>query len=152
MSRPNHRPRRNTPEQVEKAVDEMIAEYESTQDISALHDIRLMEKLNVRSRTLDNYYSGESDRQAAKDLSPDDNTMGENGIKQTYCGALKKLISYRQLTCIRHLTEDRFNSGWIFLSKQPHWGGFQDVQRGEQTVKADFRVTLTGPDGKTISG
>lgn len=163
MARPNHRPRRNTPEQVDAAVSAMIREYEDTGDIAALHDFRLMERLNIRTTTLDNYYSGEADRQAAKDDPPEDDTAdnngvkepGDNSIKQTYRGALKRLIAYRQLECVRHISSGGASTtitGWIFLSKQPHWGGFQDVQRQVNSGVQEFRVTISGPDGKPLNG
>ena len=111
---PGHRPRRNTPEQVMKAVDQMISE----------NDIDINNNNN--------------------------NSNGDKVIKQGYGDALKKLISYRNMVCMYHLTGDRFNSGWIFLSKQPHWGGFQDVQRVESKGNQTFTVCIQGADGKPL--
>ena len=152
---PGHRPRRNTPEQVQQAVEQMIQEYETTKDIRALHDIRLLEILgNISIDTLERYYNGKADAPLLEEQSiADNNNTGENSgeyKKPGYSAALKKLISYRQLTCMQHLTSDRFNTGWIFLSKQPHWGGFQDVQRVEKQSSGSFTVCIAGADGKPL--
>ena len=149
------RPRRNTPQRVAEAVEQMIGEYESSGDIKALHDIHLLEILgNISVDTLERYYNGKADipllDNNQDNISRDNNTLGENSTKATYSAALKKLISYRQMVCLQHLTSDRFNTGWIFLSKQPHWGGFQDVQRTETRGEQRVTVTLAGPDGATI--
>ena len=73
---------------------------------------------------------------------------------ERYSEALKKLIVYRRQACIRGM----FSGGpsttvtaCIFLSKQPHWGGFQDVIRQETKGTQEFKITLSGPDGKAIS-
>ena len=151
---PGHRPRRNTPEQVEKAVDQMIAEYESGGDIRSLHDIHLLEILgNISVDTLERYYNGKADAPLLEEQSIDNNinnSDGETYTKKGYSAVLKKLISYRQMVCLQHLTSDRFNTGWIFLSKQPHWGGFQDVQRVEKQSAGTFTVCIAGPDGKPL--
>ena len=140
---PGGRPRRNRPEDISNAVDTMIAQYEETLDIKALHDINLLSILgNISSDTLDRYYSGEADKAIPK----------EEVIKTKggYAGALKKLIAYRQAVCCQHIAEDRTVAGWIFLSKQPRWGGFRDVQVQEKTGTQEFKVTICGPDGKPL--
>ena len=159
---PGHRPRKATPEQVDKAVDQMLAEYEATGDIGALDDTRLMELLNISPGTLERYYQGradkaldDEDREKAEetgDILPEDGER-EYSTKERYSEALKRLIAYRRRQCVRHIASGGASTtitGWIFLSKQPHWGGFQDVQKQERTGVQEFRVTISGPDGKAI--
>lgn len=137
------RPRKNSPERVRAAVELVIAEYEETQDIKALHDINLLRILgNISADTLDRYYSGEADKHLTRDEV--------NKTKGGYAVALKKLIAYRQAVCCQHIAEDRTVAGWIFLSKQPRWGGFRDVQVQEKTGTQEFKVTICGPDGKPL--
>ena len=150
------RPRRNTPEQVDKAIDQMIAAYEETGDITKLDDTELMKILNISPGTLERYYQGradkaldDADRESIADNS-DIDTEREYSTKDRYAEALKKLIAYRRRICVQHITADRFNTGWIFLSKQPHWGSFQDVQRVEKQSSGSFTVCIAGPDGKPI--
>lgn len=162
MAHPGGRPRHNSPEGLAKAVERMIREYEDSGDISALHDIRLMQILgNISPRTLERYYDGSADRALEDedaagmedDIIPgeDNNNMpGKNSTKQRYGDAMKKLVAYRQRVCVQHIAEDRQVAGWIFLSKQPHWGGFQDVQRQEKTGVQEFKITISGPDGKPL--
>lgn len=158
---PGGRPRRNTPEMVDKTIDDMIRDYEQTKDVQMLDDTELMWRLNISPGTLERYYQGRADKalqdeeDAAAELTGEikqDNISGEReySTKQRYAEAMKKLIAYRRRICIANLTQDRFNSGWIFLSKQPHWGGFQDVQRQEKSGVQEFKITLSGPDGKKI--
>lgn len=148
------RPRRNTPEMVDKAVDMMLAEYQETGNISALDDTRLMQILNISPGTLERYYQGKADKalqdEEAEQYSEDYNGEREYHTNERYSEALKKLVAYRRSVCIEHIATDRVTSGWIFLSKQPHWGGFQDVQRTETRGKQEFVVTISGPDGKAI--
>lgn len=140
---PGGRPRRNRPEDISAAVDTMIAQYEETLDIKALHDINLLSILgNISIDTLERYYNGAAD----KALPKDELTKTKGG----YSAALKRLVAYRQAVCVQHIAEDRTVAGWIFLSKQPHWGGFQDVQKQEVKGKQEFKVTICGPDGKAI--
>ena len=152
------RPRRHTPEQVDAAIDQMIAEYESGGDVAALDDTRLMQILGVSPGTLERYYQGKADKaledtdvENTQDCNNNDAyTDREYGTKERYSEALKKLIAYRRRVCVQHIAAGGQVTGWIFLSKQPHWGGFQDVQRQERTGVQEFRVTLAGPDGKPI--
>lgn len=148
------RPRKNLPDDVAGYVDRMIAEYEDSGDVRSLTDYRLLSLARVSPDTVERWYNGESDQALQSDPdTPED--VKQRYINFSYAGALKRLVEYRRAACVQHIAGGGASTtitGWIFLSKQPHWGGFQDIQRGEQTVKADFRVTLTGPDGKTISG
>lgn len=137
------RPRRNRPDEVAKAIERMIRDYENTGDIKCLHDVYLLDILgNISLTTLERYYSGEADKALPKDE--------QYKTKGGYGEAMKKLISYRQAVCVQHIAEDRTVAGWIFLSKQPHWGGFQDIQKQEVKGKQEFKVTICGPDGKAI--
>lgn len=151
---PGHRPRRNTPEQVDKAVMSMIADYEATGDVGTLTDFSLLQRLgNISPRTLERYYDGTADR-ALQDEAKQDIQQGESSTVQSYGDALKRLVEYRRAVCVQHIASGGAATtitGWIFLSKQPHWGGFQDVQRQERTGVQEFKVTLSGPDGKAIS-
>lgn len=137
------RPRKNSPERVRAAVDKAIAEYEESLDIQALHDINILRILgNISVDTLERYYNGEADKHLSRDEI--------NKTKGGYSAALKKLIAYRQAVCVKNIAESRTPAGWIFLSKQGHWGGFQDVQKQEVKGKQEFKVTICGPDGKAI--
>lgn len=155
MPRPNHRPRRNTPEQVNNAVNDMIQEYRDTENVDCLTDFALLSKLgNISSRTLERYYDGTADKALLVDNTENNtgnnNNTGEEYIKATYGDALKRLIEFRRAVCVRHIAAGGQVTGWIFLSKQPHWGGFQDVQRVEKTGSQEFRVCISGPDGKPL--
>ena len=145
------RPRKMTPDTVKQGIDNIIRKYQDTQDVFYLSDYYVMETLGVSKRTLDRYYSGEADQ-----MLQDDNNIPEEERERYkesgYGTALKRLVEFRSAICQQQMVQGKNLPGWIFLSKQGRYGGFQDIQRGEQTVKADFRVTLTGPDGKTISG
>lgn len=161
---PGGRPRRNTPEQVDTAIDSMIAEYEESGDIKLLDDTELMQRLKISPGTLERYYQGSADKAldnadidtAEAEGNGIDNNINNNSYtreystKERYAEALKKLIAYRRRVCISHLTQDRFNTGWIFLSKQPHWGGFQDVQRTESSGRQEIKVCISGPDGRPL--
>lgn len=146
------RPPRNTPERVAAAVSQMIQDYEETRDIKCLHDYYLLQILgNISPKTLERYYDGTAD----KAINNNNNIQeGDPEVckKQGYGDALKRLITYRAAICTQHITEDRQPTGWIFLSKQPHWGGYQDVQRVQTSGKQEITVTLTGPDGKALDG
>lgn len=152
------RPRKVLPEDLAAAVDRMIENYQATGDVTELHDYKLLTALNISPRTLDKYYDGEADREkAAADASAPDNDnnissimQGTDSTKVTYCDAIKKLVSFRQLACVQHMTGDRMNTGWIFLAKQTRFGGFQDVQRQEHNGKQEISITIAGPDGKGI--
>ena len=148
------RPRKNLPDDVAGYIDRMIAEYEKSGDVRYLTDYRLLSLAKVSVNTIERWYSGESDRNLQDDPDISDD-IKKRYINSGYGDALKRLVEYRRSEAVNHIASGGASTsitGWIFLSKQPHWGGFQDIQRGEQTVKADFRVTLTGPDGKTVSG
>ena len=159
--RPNHRPRRNTPEQVAEAVQDMIREYQETGDVGKLTDYALLVKLgNIAPRTLERYYDGTADKALLADMEDDSgedingkNRDGEEYTKATYGEAVKGLIEFRRSEAVRHIASGGAATsitGWIFLSKQPHWGGFQDVQREVRTGVQEFKVTISGPDGKAL--
>lgn len=152
------RPRRNTPEQVRKAVDEMIARYQETGDVGSLTDFTLLSLLgNIAPRTLERYYDGTADKALLDNLennNSSDNISGEEYTKQTYGDALKRLVEFRRSACVQHIAGGGASTtitGWIFLSKQPHWGGFQDVQRTETKGEQRITVNIAGPDGRGIA-
>ena len=145
------RPRKNSPEQVTKAIDQCIADFEQSGDIKALTDFHLLQVLgNISIHTLENYYDGTADKAYLEEQEKIADKTGEDSIKTGYCEALKKLVEYRRITCIQHIATDRVSSGWIFLSKQPHWGGFQDVQRVENKGQQSINIQISGPDGKAL--
>jgi hypothetical protein len=131
----------------------MIQEYRATENIDALTDFALLERLgNISPRTLERYYDGTTDR-LLEEREKQENTAAGNNTKQTFGDALKRLVEYRRGVCVRHIASGGASTtitGWIFLSKQPHWGGFQDVQRQERTGVQEFKITLSGPDGKSM--
>lgn len=148
------RPRRNSIEAFAAAIDACIAAYEESGNPRDLSDSVLLYRLKISPQQLDRYYSGEIDAAIARTTDHsynDDNDDGEeNTTKRTYEGELKRLKLYRSAECIQHITQDRSPTGWIFLSKQPRWGGFADVQKAETTGKQEITVTVKGADGREL--
>lgn len=151
------RPRRNSIEAFAAAIDACIAAYEESGNPRDLSDSVLLSQLKISPQQLDRYYSGEIDaaiaRTADKTQSDvDDDNASDDGspIKRTYEGELKRLKLYRSAECIQHITTERQPTGWIFLSKQPRWGGFSDVQKQETSGKQEITVTLKGADGRDL--
>lgn len=148
------RPRRNSIEAFAAAIDACIAAYEESGNPRDLSDSVLLSRLKISPQQLDRYYSGEIDAAVARTTEQsenDGNNEGEeNTTKRTYEGELKRLKLYRSAECIQHITQDRSPTGWIFLSKQPRWGGFADVQKAETTGKQEITVTVKGADGREL--
>ena len=153
------RPRRNSIEAFAAAIDACIAAYEGSGNPRDLSDSVLLSRLKISPQQLDRYYSGEIDAAVARTTEQsnnDDNDENENNennentTKRTYEGELKRLKLYRSAECIQHITQDRSPTGWIFLSKQPRWGGFADVQKAETTGKQEITVTVKGADGREL--
>ena len=148
------RPRRNSIEAFAAAIDACIAAYEESGNPRDLSDSVLLSRLKISPQQLDRYYSGEIDAAIARTTEQSDNDAendgNENTTKRTYEGELKRLKLYRSAECIQHITQDRSPTGWIFLSKQPRWGGFADVQKAETTGKQEVTVTVKGADGREL--
>ena len=151
------RPRRNSIEAFAAAIDACIAAYEESGNPRDLSDSVLLSRLKISPQQLDRYYSGEIDAAIARTTEKSDNDDNdgnndgeENTTKRTYEGELKRLKLYRSAECIQHITQDRSPTGWIFLSKQPRWGGFADVQKAETTGKQEITVTVKGADGREL--
>ena len=150
------RPRRNSIEAFAAAIDACIAAYEESGNPRDLSDSVLLSRLKISPQQLDRYYSGEIDAAVARTTEQsrnddnDENENNENTTKRTYEGELKRLKLYRSAECIQHITQDRSPTGWIFLSKQPRWGGFADVQKAETTGKQEITVTVKGADGREL--
>jgi AraC-like DNA-binding protein len=143
------RPRKVTPDRVAQVIQEIIQEYEESNDIFRLTDYSVMQRLGISRRTLDRYYDGEAD----KALLEDNNISAEERERYTKCGygdAIKTLIEYRSAVCLREMTTGRNIPAWIFASKQGRWGGWQDVQRVESQGKQTVTVCISGPDGKPL--
>ena len=149
------RPRRNSIEAFAAAIDACIAAYEESGNPRDLSDSVLLSRLKISPQQLDRYYSGEIDAAVARTTEQnnddnDENENNENTTKRTYEGELKRLKLYRSAECIQHITQDRSPTGWIFLSKQPRWGGFADVQKAETTGRQEITVTVKGADGREL--
>lgn len=148
------RPRRNSIEAFAAAIDACIAAYEESGNPRDLSDSVLLYRLKISPQQLDRYYSGEIDAAIARATEQRDDEGNDDGdentTKRTYEGELKRLKLYRSAECIQHITQDRSPTGWIFLSKQPRWGGFADVQKAETTGKQEITVTLKGADGREL--
>lgn len=144
------RPRRNSIEAFAAAIDACIASYRETGDARDLDDIALLDRLKISPSQLDRYKAGEIDAAIARTTEKSDNDDNENTIKRTYADELKRLKLFRAGECVRHITQDRSPTGWIFLSKQPGWGGFSDIQRQETSGKQEITVTLKGADGRDL--
>lgn len=146
------RPRKVSPETVAEVIDGLIGEYQEDGDVKHLTDYSVMQALGISSRTLDSYYEGEADERLQKDNSLS-TVEKEKYIKHGYCEAVKRLIMFRRSECIQHIATGKASqsiTGWIFLSKQPRWGGFQDVQRVEKSGNQTFTVCIAGPDGNAL--
>ncbi|MBQ7737024.1 MAG: hypothetical protein IJT62_04240 [Oscillospiraceae bacterium] len=143
------RPRKASPEKLEETVSALIAEYQATQNVDCLTDYTVMQRLNISPRTLETYYDGEADKAILEDNNISDEDR-ERYTKSGYRQAIKKLVEFRRAVCVQHIATERVASGWIFLSKQPHWGGFQDVQRTESRGEQRITVCISGPDGKPL--
>ena len=143
------RPRRNTPEDVSKAVDALIADYKDTGTLPT--DFRLMEALDISSRTLDRYYEGSFDKDIIDDSKDSkDNKDNTTGIKYGYGDVLKRLIQFRLQICTDGLATTKTPTGLIFLSKQPRWGGYQDRLPVDTSSGLEVNIKLVGEDGKPI--
>ena len=132
---------KRTAEEVAAAVEELINEYRENGDMPT--DYRLAEKTGVSTRTVDRWYTGEKDSE--------EDTADESAM--TYKESMQRLINFRRQLCIENIAGGASNkvTGWIFLSKQPRWGGFQDsVQRTETSGKQDIKITIAGADGKPL--
>ena len=150
------RPRKNTPDQVRAAVDRMIQEYTETNDIDKLSDFHLLELLgNISVDTLERYYNGKADAALLDSIdNNNNNTETETDyIKSGYTAVLKRLIEYRRQVCVRNIAGARNGStitGWIFLSKQPHYGGLTDVQRTETRGEQKFTICIADSTGQAL--
>lgn len=152
------RPRKADPQDVMAAVDKMIDDYRQSESVEDIDDFRLMQLLGVSATTVDRYYDGEADERltAHRNKIANNNnnitdTEDDISINITYGEAVKKLIAFRRSACAAHIASRGGNvTGWIFLSKQPRWGGFQDVQKTESRGTQSINVTIRGADGKQI--
>jgi len=146
------RPRKVSPEAVADAIDRLIQDYQETGDVKHITDYAVMQALGISSRTLDSYYEGEADERLQKDNNISA-VEKEKYIKHGYCEAVKRLIMFRRSECIQHIATGKASqsiTGWIFLSKQPRWGGFQDVQRQEVKGNQTFTVCIADHDGRAL--
>ena len=146
------RPRRNSIEAFASAIDACIASYRETGDARDLDDIALLDRLKISPSQLDRYKSGEIDAAIARTTEQSDNDGNDDdeNTKRTYADELKRLKLFCAGECVRHITQDRSPTGWIFLSKQPGWGGFADVQKAETTGRQEITVTVRGADGREL--
>ena len=134
------RPVKRTPEQVAQAVEELIAGY--IENGAMPTDYKLMEKLGVKVKTMQRWYDGFYD--SDEDEEP-------TGI--TYQAAMDRLVEFRRGICVEQIANGASNkvTGWIFLSKQKLWGGFQDsVQRTETKGSQAITISIAGADGKPL--
>ena len=144
--------RKASPEDVSKAVEDLIQAYMETGDVQHLTDYAVLTRIGISSRTLDSYYDGEADKR----LLDDDKLTETERVKYTksgYCDAVKRLIEFRRSECVKNIvgnTAANKTTGWIFLSKQARWGGLQDVQRVEKTGNQSLSIQLVGQDGKAL--
>ena len=146
------RPRKVSPEAVSEVIDDLIRDYQDDGDVKHLTDYAVMQALGISSRTLDSYYEGEADERLQKDNNLSDSDK-ERYKKHGYCEAVKRLILFRRSECIQHIATGKASqtiTGWIFLSKQPRWGGFQDVQKVEKSGNQTFTVCIADHDGKAL--
>lgn len=129
------RPVKCTPEQLAKAVDELIYDYEVNGIIPT--DYRLTEKTGVAKKTQMRWYDG----------------MYDEDEETGYQEHMSRLVEYRSQICVENGSSGAANKStfWIYLSKQKLWGGFTDgFQRVETNGKQDIKITIAGADGKPL--
>lgn len=128
------RPVKCTPEQLEAAVNQMIYEFQTRGVIPT--DYRLTELTGVSKKTQQRWFLG----------------TYEDGENDGYQEPMQLLVSFRSQICVQNIASASSNkAGWIFLSKQLLWGGFQDsIQRTETSGKQDITITVTGASGKPV--
>ena len=127
------RPRKIRPEDLKGAVDALMADHEREGILPT--DFRLMERLGISDGELDSYYRRCFDREAAPD---------------GYTRQLRRLIRFRGQICEENLAAGKQATGWIFLSKQPRWGGMKDAQKSEAVRPEPMEIRLCGANGKPI--
>lgn len=125
------RPRKIRPADIKKAVDGLVREYENEGVLPT--DFRLTERLGVTVEELDGYY-----REGAEPGSDE------------YSQQMKRLIQFRRQICVEALAQGKQATGWIFLSKQPRWGGMRDMQKSDAAGRAPVEILLCGADGKPL--
>ena len=94
-----------------------------------LSDHALCRRLGVLPETLGRAFAGE---------------LGEDVRRE-----LGRVIALREMLCIRNLAAGGSATGWIFLSRQPRWGGLTDGKR-EERAPAVLEVRINGADGKPL--
>ena len=129
------RPVKCTPEQLKEAVDKLIYDYETRAIVPT--DYRLTQMTGVSKKTQERWYDG----------------FYEDGENSGYQDHMSRLVEFRSQICVENIAAGTANkvTGWIFLSKQKLWGGFQDsIQRTETNGKQDIKITVSGADGKPV--
>lgn len=143
------------------AVDKIINEHENGGPIPT--DYQLMTALNCSPRTIDKLYAAFNGSPAAgnyKDTDNDEENDGpvitnidsidnidNSGIVDsnniTYSDAIKKLVLYREnMVTAGMLKAGGAATGFIFLAKQKHYGGFTDKVVNENNGGMDIAVKL----------
>lgn len=133
------RPVKCTPEQLAKAVDELINDYLEKDIVPT--DFRLTEKTGVSKKTQERWLDGMYEKDDVESDGP------------SYQELMSRLVEFRSQICVENIASGASNkvTGWIFLSKQKLWGGFQDsVQRVENKGSQDIKITIAGADGKPL--
>lgn len=130
----NGRPVKCTPERLKEAVDQLIYDFETRAVVPT--DYRLTQLTGVSKKTQERWYDG----------------FYEDGENSGYQEHMQLLVSFRSQICVQNIASASSNkAGWIFLSKQKLWGGFQDsIQRTETSGKQDIKITVSGADGKPV--
>lgn len=68
-----------------------------------------------------------------------------------YAEPLKKLSAYREDRLLRLLEKNPGKATpYIFLLKQPSNGGYQDVQKADNSGGLEVNIRLVGEDGKPV--
>lgn len=121
-----------------KILEKLFKECDGIENASEvaekLSDFSVAKLLGVSCHTLERYTLGSSE-------DTDYSEMNE---------VFKALIDYRQRLCVKNIAKGGQVTGWIFLSKQRSWGGFQDVQKVENNGKAKIEISLNGSNGKPL--
>lgn len=128
------RPRTRTPAEIEGIVDALIAECEGKEpavQASILSDYNVQKRIGLGYKQLNKYLTG-----------------GPDGEFADYVEVMQKLVAFRNKLCVEGIAKGGQNTGWIFLSKQNLWGGFQDVQKVENNGKQSIEIKINGANGK----
>lgn len=112
-------------------------EYDDYEEaVKKLSDHNICKILEISPSTLENYYNG----------NYKDEELGKG-----YRDQMKRLIMFRESVCSARLASCTKDANCMFQLKQKHWGGYQDIQRVENTGKQMLEIKINGANGKPLT-